>query len=200
MYLDHFHKTNSHQPCLVSLHLPSSRNYLELKSYEAEKTSSRDQNKKSKMRFYFISSFNSLFKAIHVNTLQTLILLHSVLQWKDVPSELYRLESSLWSYHRYIFIFSVFSSFYFIFPFNCPEGSTNKPYKVNKQETDTVHSKDDVRSVPKMAPRCTQTSQERHSVCKENKHPQISTLSYSKMPGSYDPSTGKTPEDSHALS
>lgn len=35
------------------------------KSYEAEKTFSHDQNKKTKMRIYFISSFDLLFKGIY---------------------------------------------------------------------------------------------------------------------------------------
>lgn len=163
------------------------------------------------MRFYFISSFNILFNALYsrecfANTDFTKTVfpngkMFHLSSTSQNPVCGHTTDTFLSSLH--IFIFSVFSSFYFIFPSNRPESSTNNPYEVplNRRQTQFIaNMRLHISSVPKMAPRCMQTPQERLGICIGNKHLQISTLSHSKMPDSHDSSTGKTPEDSHVLS
>lgn len=171
---------------------------------------SHDQNTKTKMRIYFISSFNILFKAIYsrerfANTDFTNALFSNGKMFHLSSTSLNAVcghTTGIFLSSLHIFIFSVFSSFYFIFSSNCPESSTNKPYEVplnRRQIRFIAKMRLHVSSVPKTVPRCMQTPQERLSTCTENKHLQISILLYSKMPGSHDSSTGKTPEDSRAL-
>lgn len=187
------------------IHIKFIKIHIKQKLWSQKKTISHYQNKKTKMRFYFSSLLNILFTATYsCECFANTDFINTVLQWKDVPSELYKLESSSLSYHRYIFIFS---AYYFLcvfqFLLHLPFQLSSKLYQqmlwsCPEQKTVMVHSKGEIAWYfsTKNDPRCMQTPQERLSICTEKKHLQISSLSYSKVSGSHDSSTGRIPEES----
>lgn len=89
------------------------------------------------MRFYFTSLLNILFIATYscecfantdfINTLFSSGKMFHLSSTSQNPVHSHTTDIFLYSLH---IIFSVFSSFYFIFPSNCPASSTNKCYEV----------------------------------------------------------------------